>query len=261
MLGNSEDVNRANAQTAEDVHIAWQEIPRLRRTRTALNGFYLPMFGSTGVGVEFDFKDPQTHSITEANEELTVKANAAAVLVKAGFDPKAVLETVGLPDMAWKPPPTPTAPAAPKDTAALPESPSQLALPAGSEAGAEPDTSTQNRGPSWLMWAADTPGGEKSTERLHEYWVHGEGAAKIRWGEPGDFDRCVHHLEKYIEDPKGYCADAHHAAIGVWPGQEGGGHHDMAAEIREAFRNAMEDIEAEQAANVLRAGLNGELVQ
>jgi hypothetical protein len=23
------------------------------------------------------------------------------------------------------------------------------------------------------------PGG---TERLHQYWVHGEGAAKIRWG-------------------------------------------------------------------------------
>ena len=22
----------------------------------------------------------------------------------------------------------------------------------------------------------------KGTERLHEYWVHGEGAAKIRWG-------------------------------------------------------------------------------
>ena len=24
----------------------------------------------------------------------------------------------------------------------------------------------------------------KGTERLHEYWVHGEGAAKIRWGLP-----------------------------------------------------------------------------
>jgi hypothetical protein len=23
---------------------------------------------------------------------------------------------------------------------------------------------------------------EGNTERLHEYWVHGEGAAKIRWG-------------------------------------------------------------------------------
>ena len=48
---------------------------------------------------------------------------------------------------------------------------------------------------------------EGNTERLHQYWVHGEGAAKIRWGlpgEPGDFDRCVLHLGKYIADPKGY---------------------------------------------------------
>jgi phage head maturation protease len=58
------------------------------------------------------------------------------------------------------------------------------------------------------------PGG---TEKLHEYWVHGPGAAKIRWGQPGDFDRCVTHLGKFIADPKGYCAKAHHDALGIWP--------------------------------------------
>ena len=57
----------------------------------------------------------------------------------------------------------------------------------------------------------------KGTERLHEYWVHGEGAAKIRWGEPGDFDRCVLHLGKFISDPQGYCNLAHHAALGIYP--------------------------------------------
>lgn len=56
--------------------------------------------------------------------------------------------------------------------------------------------------------------------RLREYWVHGEGAAKIRWGEPGDFSRCTMHLGKYVTDPKGLCADYHHEALGVWPGQE-----------------------------------------
>jgi hypothetical protein len=45
---------------------------------------------------------------------------------------------------------------------------------------------------------------EGNTERLHQYWVHGEGAAKIRWGAPNDFSRCVEHLGKYIADPKGY---------------------------------------------------------
>lgn len=58
-----------------------------------------------------------------------------------------------------------------------------------------------------------------ATERLHEYWVHGEGAAKIRWGEPGDFNRCVQHLGKYIKDPQGYCYLAHKAALGITPQQ------------------------------------------
>jgi phage head maturation protease len=58
-----------------------------------------------------------------------------------------------------------------------------------------------------------------ATERLHEYWVHGKGAAKIAWGSPGDFSRCVAELGKYIDDPQGYCNLAHHAALGIWPAQ------------------------------------------
>jgi hypothetical protein len=70
-----------------------------------------------------------------------------------------------------------------------------------------------------------TPKDAANTERLKEYWVHGEGAAKIRWGEPNDFYRCVAHLGKYVSDPKGLCADLHHEALGVWPGREDGGKH------------------------------------
>ena len=44
------------------------------------------------------------------------------------------------------------------------------------------------RGAARVGGQAAHPG---ATERLHEYWVHGEGAAKIRWGDAGDFDRCV----------------------------------------------------------------------
>ena len=65
--------------------------------------------------------------------------------------------------------------------------------------------------------AETSPAGVSGTERLHRYWVHGEGAAKIRWGEPNDFDRCVAELGKYIHDPQGYCNLAHHAALGIYP--------------------------------------------
>ncbi len=43
-------------------------------------------------------------------------------------------------------------------------------------------------------------------ERLREYWGHGKGAAKIRWGTPGDWTRCYRHLSKFMGPrAKGYC--------------------------------------------------------
>lgn len=56
---------------------------------------------------------------------------------------------------------------------------------------------------------------------LFEYWVRGEGAAKIRWGTDGSFDRCVRHLSGKVRDPKGLCAEYHKAATGEWPAEKG----------------------------------------
>lgn len=55
---------------------------------------------------------------------------------------------------------------------------------------------------------------------LRNYWVKGEGAAKIRWKTPGDWTRCVRHLSKYVKDPKGLCSEYHHQATGMWPGDK-----------------------------------------
>jgi hypothetical protein len=56
--------------------------------------------------------------------------------------------------------------------------------------------------------------------KLRRYWTHGAGAAKIRWGTPGDFMRCVHQLEKYLGPrAKGYCNLRHQEAVGGPPGQ------------------------------------------
>ena len=57
--------------------------------------------------------------------------------------------------------------------------------------------------------------------QLKAYWLTGPGAAKIRWGTPGDFKRCVRALRgKFPEDTEGLCANLHHDALGKWPGQE-----------------------------------------
>ena len=65
-----------------------------------------------------------------------------------------------------------------------------------------------------------TPKDAASTARIKAYWSKGEGAAKIRWGEPGDFDRCRAHLGKYVHGDTldGLCANLHHDATGAWPG-------------------------------------------
>lgn len=70
-------------------------------------------------------------------------------------------------------------------------------------------------GPGWLTHPVDT-------DRLRDYWTHGEGAAKIGWGAPGDFDRCRANLAQYVKPEylSGYCANRHKDALGVWPGQE-----------------------------------------
>jgi len=76
-------------------------------------------------------------------------------------------------------------------------------------------------GPGWITHPVPTA-------RIRRYWVRGKGAAKIRWGAPGDFNRCRMQLAKYVQNPDwlaGLCANMHKEAIGVWPGQEGGGGH------------------------------------
>jgi hypothetical protein len=55
-----------------------------------------------------------------------------------------------------------------------------------------------------------------STERLMAYWSEGEGAAKIRWGVPGDYDRCLIELGKYVrpDEVHGLCQNLHIRATG-----------------------------------------------
>jgi HK97 family phage portal protein len=97
MLGTVDDVNRANAETAEDQFVGWQDIPRLERRKDTLNYKLLPMFGDDTV--EFDFEDPSNVNQDAANAEMTAKANAVQTLINSGLDPHAALEWAGIPDM------------------------------------------------------------------------------------------------------------------------------------------------------------------
>ncbi len=62
-----------------------------------------------------------------------------------------------------------------------------------------------------------TPKDALAAERLRKYWTVGPGGAKIRWGQGGDFNRCVRHLTKYLGPrAKGYCQLRHHDVLGYY---------------------------------------------
>jgi hypothetical protein len=86
-------------------------------------------------------------------------------------------------------------------------------------------------GPGWLTNPDDTA-------RLRRYWTKGAGALKIKWGTPGDFNRCRSQLGKYV-DPMylaGTCANLHKEATGTWPGiKRGDKGGPLAAEVSPAF--------------------------
>lgn len=73
-------------------------------------------------------------------------------------------------------------------------------------------------GPGWIT-------NPVATSRIRRYWVSGKGAAKIRWGQPGDFNRCRAQLAKYVQNPEwlaGLCANMHYEALKFWPATHAG---------------------------------------
>lgn len=73
-----------------------------------------------------------------------------------------------------------------------------------------------------------------NAETLRRYWVDGPGAAKIDWGVPGDFDRCVTLLTPHLGvRAKGYCQLRHHDATGAWAGHAPGEKFAMHASLED----------------------------
>jgi HK97 family phage portal protein len=99
MLGVVDDVNRANIQGSEYIFSKYRQSVKLARTRDALNCHFLPLFGSTGKGVEFDFDNPIPKDWQADAATTAANANGAAALVGAGYDPDDVADAMSLPAM------------------------------------------------------------------------------------------------------------------------------------------------------------------
>ncbi|WP_327132004.1 phage portal protein [Streptomyces sp. NBC_01343] len=98
-LGVVEDVNRANAEAGAAMFALRLVVPRLERIKQALNTDFLPMFGATGQGLEFDYVNPVPADREADREDLTSKANAAKALIESGVYGPSALKALGLPEM------------------------------------------------------------------------------------------------------------------------------------------------------------------
>ncbi len=99
VLGLVDDVNRANAEAGEYAYGKHLLVPRLERIKGTLNNKFLPKFGATAKGLEFDYISPVTGNLDEENQSRTSKVNAVKTLIDAGFDADEACDTVGLPRM------------------------------------------------------------------------------------------------------------------------------------------------------------------
>jgi HK97 family phage portal protein len=99
LLGTVTDVNRANAEAAEVVFARWVLVPLLERIKAALNSEFLPLFGSAGENVEFDYVNPVPDDRAADARDRESKTLAAKTLIDSGVYGPDALETVGLPPL------------------------------------------------------------------------------------------------------------------------------------------------------------------
>lgn len=219
MMGTADDVNRANAQTAEEVFVSWQVIPRLNRRRDTLNSKFLPLFGTAGQGLEFDYDDPSPVNAENAAAELASKAAAAAALITAGFDRHDVLEVVGLPDMGTAEiPPAPVADPASSVPAAV-EAREQIRITSKKDAAAKAfETAAHDFPPEAMAWMHHASWvGPVDVPLDHINWTPDE----MEGPNPGKVDKFVKDIEAgkelspgiLVKTPSGvrlHLADGHH---------------------------------------------------
>lgn len=120
-LGDVEDVNRATAEASSAWFAKELTVPRLNRIRDMLNHQLLPLFGSTGVGVKFDYRSPVPEDQEQERAERDSKRALWESYVARGADPATAARELGLPEVTFPAPETPAA----VDPAPAPDAPAE----------------------------------------------------------------------------------------------------------------------------------------
>jgi len=215
MLGDADDVNLANATAAEVTFARRLIVPRARRWRGLLNNDFLPLFGATAVGLEFDFENPVDEDEKTDAEVFQERAKGVSLLVNAGFDGAAAAAAAGLPEIpfdrenvtqgiteiggAEK-----TAPAGGQasDPAAKPAPDKAPTAPGDTPPAPGETTGAKNWRPPQFYNARDPQGGVDLTQ-VQEAWAHALDALVAQYGaaiSPDQRKELVDQVRKIVED-------------------------------------------------------------
>lgn len=104
LLGQTENVNRATAATAEYIFAKYSLVPRLERIKQVLNSRLLPRFYRRGmeVDLEFDYESPVDGDVELEARERDSKVAAVVALIGAGADPAEAMAAYELPELTWR---------------------------------------------------------------------------------------------------------------------------------------------------------------
>jgi HK97 family phage portal protein len=119
-VGDVADINRATAEASKAWFAEQITVPRLERWKQALNNDFLPLFGPTATGLEFDYESPVESDREADNAERVSKADAAQKYIQAGYDGESVKLGLDLPDaLVWVGQPAPVPQVEPAQAPAL----------------------------------------------------------------------------------------------------------------------------------------------
>lgn len=104
ILGDVDDVNRANSEAAAEMFAQWLIVPDANSLNDTFNHKFLPLFGKgMEKAYEFDYTDPAPPNREEDREDKNAAVDRAEKLIGMGFDRDEVLEHEGLPLLTYNP--------------------------------------------------------------------------------------------------------------------------------------------------------------
>lgn len=177
MLGQSESVNRANADAASVDFARYLVVPRGDRWKDKLNTDFMKLFTPKPRGqYEWDYDSPVPADTELENSTQESKARTAKLYIDLGFEPTEVLEYLDVPSMTYSKP-EPVVPPGPGA-----DDPATDAGPASDDGGGSASAATRRHKRNRLSAVAATDAPSVDLSAVQAEWQRSLDTLIADWG-------------------------------------------------------------------------------